>query len=271
MNYRQTVVDFRDGILQEAWHLNNKHLRLCGTGVTGIVQRDDIDAYEWKNLKYSAVTAARSMAKELGTEHPKNVTTVKPSGTLSKIMDTTEGIHKPLGRYIFNWINFSKDDPIVSKLIAANYKVIENPNDKTGMIACIPVEYNNISFDLTEDGKEVNLESAISQLERYKKVQIHYCDQNVSNTISYTPDEVPDIVDWIYDNWDNYVGVSFIYRNDPSKTAKDLGYLYLPQEVVDKEAFDEYNKTLLPINWDETGSTLELDDDECATGACPIK
>jgi ribonucleoside-triphosphate reductase len=103
MNYRQTVVDFRDGILQEAWHLNNEFLRLCGVGMTGIVQREDLTSYDWKNLKYSAVAAARNMAKELELEFPKNVTTVKPSGTVSKVMDTTEGIHKPLSKYIFNW------------------------------------------------------------------------------------------------------------------------------------------------------------------------
>jgi ribonucleoside-triphosphate reductase len=270
MNYRQTVVDFRDGILQESWHLNNEFLRLCGVGITGIVQRNDIDDYEWKNLKYSAVTAARMMAKELKLEHPKNVTTVKPSGTVSKIMDTTEGVHKPLGRYIFNWINFHSEDPIILKLRKANYNVITNPNDHTGVIACIPVEYNNIQFDKS-NGLEVNLESAVSQLKRYKKIQLNYCDQNVSNTVSYDPEEIPEIIDWLLENWSNYVGVSFIYRNDPTKSAKDLGYLYLPQEVVDKDRFEQYVSQLEEINWDDTESSLELQEDECATGACPIK
>ena len=68
MNYRQTIVDFRDGVLQEAWHLNNQFLRLCGVGVTGIVQREDLSEFDWKSFRYSAVTAARTMAKELNTE-----------------------------------------------------------------------------------------------------------------------------------------------------------------------------------------------------------
>lgn len=278
MNYRQTVVDFRDGVLQEAWHINNAFLRLCGVGLTGIVQRDDLSSYELKDIRYSAVCAARRMAKELGLEHPKNVTTVKPSGTVSKIMDTTEGIHKPLGRYIFNWINFSKDDPIVQKLVQANYKVIPNPSDSTGVIVCIPVEFNNIKFDKitkTINGKdievEVNLDSAVSQLERYKKYQIHYCDQNVSNTISYDPEEVPEIVDWLMENWEHYVGVSFLFRADPTKNARDLGYDYLPQEVVDEKTFKTYAKSLNDIDWSSTDSYEELEDDGCATGACPIK
>jgi|19_taG_2_1085344.scaffolds.fasta_scaffold00062_69 ribonucleoside-triphosphate reductase len=269
-NYRQTVVDFRDGVLQESWHLNNEFLRLCGVGVTGIAQRDDIDEYEWKNLKYSAVHAARQMAQELDLEHPKNVTTVKPSGTVSKIMDTTEGVHKPLGKYIFNWINFSKEDPMLTKLMEANFKIIENPNDPTGKIVCIPIKYDHIEFDIV-DGVEVNLDSATKQLDRYKQIQLNYCDQNVSNTVSYDLNEVPNIINWLYDNWDCYVGVSFIYRNDPTKTAEDLGYLYLPQEVVDEKTYNTYEKSLVPINWNETGSTIELIEDECATGACPIK
>lgn len=274
MNYRQTVVDFRDGVLQESWHLNNEFLRLCGVGVTGIVQREDLSEYDWKALKYSAVVAARNMAKELGLQHPKNVTTVKPSGTVSKIMDTTEGIHKPLGKYIFNWVNFSRKDPLINALKKANYEVKDNPSDYTGIVACLPVRWDNIEFDtVTKEGKEyeVNLESAIDQLNRYLKIQTYFTDHNVSNTISYDPEEVPDIIDWLLAHWDFYVAVSFLFRTDPTKSAKDLGFEYLPQEVVSKERYDTYVKQLLPVNFDETESYEELEDDGCAAGACPIK
>jgi ribonucleoside-triphosphate reductase len=274
MNYRQTVVDFRDGVLQESWHLNNEFLRLCGVGVTGIVQRDDLSEFDWKSLRYSAITAARTMAKELSLPHPKNVTTVKPSGTVSKIMDTTEGVHKPLGRYIFNWVNFSKSDPMVEKVKTSNYKVIDNPSDPTGAIVCLPIEWGHIEFDTVQKGDvecEVNLESAVSQLDRYLKIQTHYCDQNVSNTISYDKDEVPFIVDWLLNNWDSYVAVSFLFRTDPTKNARDLGFDYLPQEVVTKEEFDRYINHLLPVDFNHTSSYIELDEDECLTGSCPIK
>jgi ribonucleoside-triphosphate reductase len=273
MNYRQTIVDFRDGILQESWHLNNAFLRLCGVGVTGIVQREDLSEFDWKSFKYSAVTAARGMAKELGLEHPKNVTTVKPSGTISKIMDTTEGIHKPLGRYIFNWVNFSKSDPMVDIVKASNYKVIDNPSDPTGCIVCLPVEWSHIEFDSIDKGAEceVNLESAVTQLNRYLKIQNHYCDHNVSNTISYDKDEVPSIINWLLDNWDSYVAVSFLFRTDPTKNARDLGYDYLPQEVVTKAEYDRYVDQLLPVNFDAVQTYDELEDDGCSTGACPIK
>lgn len=269
-NYRQTCVDLRDGILQEAWHLNNYFMRLCGVGITGIATRPDMGSYDYEYLKRTATGAAIGMALELGLPAPKNITCVKPSGTLSKIMDTTEGVHKPLGKYIFNNVQFSKHDPIVEKLRAANYKVINHPTDESGVLVTFPVCWDSVQFDYV-DGKHVNLESAVTQLERYKLLQTSWNQQNTSVTISYDPSEVPAIIDWLLENWDCYVGVSFIYRTDPTKTAKDLGYLYLPQEVVTEEVYNAYNSQLLPVNLDDANSFDEITDAECATGACPVR
>jgi ribonucleoside-triphosphate reductase len=269
-NYRQTCVDLKDGILQEAWHLNNYFLRLCGVGLTGIAMRPDMHSYDYEYLKRTATAAAISMADELGLPRPKNITTIKPSGTLSKIMDCTEGVHKPLGKYIFNNVQFGIHDPLIPLLREAGYKVINHPTDPSGVLVTFPVEWNNVPFD-KEAGKEVNLESAVHQLERYKMLQTSWTQQNTSVTISYDPSEINDIIDWLLNNWDCYVGVSFIYRTDPTKTAKDLGYLYLPQEVVDEYTFKHYVQDLKPIEVDSANSFDELLDDECASGVCPVK
>lgn len=273
-NYRQTCVNLLDGILQEAWHLNNEFLRLCGVGLTGIVRRPDLKPYDYAELNRTATAGAYSMADELGLPRPKNVTTVKPSGTLSKVMDTTEGLHKPLGRYIFNNVNFGKYDPLVPLCRAAGYKVVENPTDPEAVLITFPVAWEDVPFEKYErDGKtiEVNTETAIAQLDRYKMLMQNWCQQNVSATISYSVDEVPAIVDWLMENWDDYVGVSFLFRADPTKTAKDLGYLYLPQEVVTKEVYEEYVARIQPIELDKANDIdAELQDD-CSTGACPIR
>lgn len=269
-NYRQTCVDLRDGILQEAWHLNNEFLRLCGVGLTGIAKRPDLTAYDYKYLERRATSGAYSMADELDMPRPKNVTCVKPSGTLSKIMDTTEGVHKPLGKYIFNNVQFSKHDKLVEVLRAAGYNVFNHPTDDTGVLITLPVKYDDVPFDKV-DNKEVNLESAVDQLERYKLLQENWTNQNTSVTISYDPSEVDSIIEWLLANWDSYVGVSFIYRNDPTKTAKDLGYLYLPQEVVTEDVYNEYVARLKDIDLDSGDSMYELVMDDCSTGACPIK
>lgn len=269
-NYRQTCVNLKDGILQEAWHLNNYFLRLCGVGLTGIAKRPDMTGYDYEYLKRTATAAAVGMAQELGLPSPKNITCIKPSGTLSKIMDTTEGVHKPLGKYIFNNVQFSRFDPIVDVLRGAGYKVINHPTDPSGVLITFPVEWQDVPFHKV-DGKEVNLDTAVEQLEKYKVIQTSWTQQNTSVTISYDPSEVPQIIDWLLDNWDCYVGVSFIYRTDPTKTAKDLGYLYLPQEVVDEHSYKEYVMNLKPVDVDNANSFDEILGEDCATGACPIK
>lgn len=312
-NYRQTCVDLRDGILQHTWHELNDFLHLCGAGVTGVVGWEFVDDAEaWEELREVAWGGANSMADELGMPRPQMVTTVKPSGTQTKVFglegdEIGEGVHKPLGRYIFNNVNFSKDDPLVKVLAAANYKVITNPYDETGRIVTLPVEFKNIAFDKVkrtlkraklvqvEEGYqpvpgelmlmpnkvlreveeeveiEVNLESAVDQLNRYKMLQNHYVDHNCSITVSYDLDEVPDIIDWLLDNWDSYIGVSFLYRNDPTKTAADLGYPYLPQEVVDENTYHDYVASLLPVDLSGTDTEEMIQIDDCATGACPIR
>ena len=80
------------------------------------------------------------------------------------------------------------------------------------------------------------------------------------------------IIDSFLENWDCYVGVSFLFRNDPTKNAEDLGYAYLPQEVVTKEVYEAYTSKLKEIDY----SGIDVRDDEpteaaCASGACPIR
>lgn len=269
-NYRQTCVNLDDGILQESWHANNDFLRLCGVGLTGIAQRPDLGSRELGLMRKMAHAAANTMADELDTPRPKNVTTIKPSGTLSKIMDCSEGLHTPLGKYIFNWVGFSVHDPLVEKLLEAGYDSLPKPADESTVLIKLPVEYNGCSFT-DVDGTEVNLESALDQLERYKMYQTNWTDQNTSVTISYDQNEIPDIIDWLRANWDYYVGVSFIYRNDPTKTAQDLGYLYLPQEVVTKEVYESYVSTLKDVDIDQANSHEELEEEGCVGGVCPIR
>ncbi len=285
MNYRQTMVNLRDEILQEAWHFNNDFLHLCGVGLTGVAACPEKTAYDFKRMRNITVSAAYSMANELNAPLPKNVTCVKPSGTISKIMGTEEwgevpeGVHLPLGKYVFNWVTYSKHDPLVQRFEMAGYKVIEKPFEPESVLVCFPVKYTSVPFTRTHvtrkngtvEEVEVNLETAVEQLERYKLIQDTWCEQNVSNTISYDPSEVPEIIDWFLANWDSYVGVSFLFRNDPTKNAEDLGYAYLPQEVVTEEVFENYSKSLKEIDY----AGIEMRDEElasdCVGGACPVR
>lgn len=269
-NYRQTVVDLRDGILQEKWHLNNEHLHLCGVSLMGIAMRPDMQPYDFKRIERMATFAAYTMADELGTPHPKQVTAMKPEGTISKCYDSSEGVHTPLGKYIFNNIAFSMYDPLVKILAESGYKTMVHPYDPTAMLVTMPIKYDEVEFSIV-DGKPVNQETAIHQLERYKMLMQHYCHQNTSCTISYSINETKEIVNWLHENWDEYVAVSFLFRNDPTKTAADLGYPYLPQEVVTQETWEDYVAGLKEFDLDQFNSSEELQDDGCDQGICPIR
>lgn len=291
-NYRQTLVDLRDGVLQEAWHMSNDFLHLCGVSLTGIAARPDLGEYDYRYFANVAKSAAVQMAQELDNPLPKNVTCVKPSGTASKVMSTTEwgevpeGIHRPMGRYIFNWITYSSQDPIVAVLREANYEVREKPNEPESVIVKFPVSYESVPFERKtvrrkrldpqtnsvveiEEEVEVNTESAVDQLERYRTLIRHWCDHNASVTVYYDPDELADIATWLHTHWDDYVSVSFLLRTDPTKTAEDLGHPYLPQEVITESDWAAYTATLKDVDWSKVIYHQPVGED-CATGACPI-
>lgn len=269
-NYRQTVVDLRDGILQETWHELNQYLRLCGVGLTGYMQWEFQDySVALAELRHAARRGADSMAEELDLPYSKRISLVKPSGTMSKVFDCTEGVHKPLGKYIFNNVNFSASDPLVATLQAAGYHSFVNPYDPTGVVVRLPVCWDNVAFEQV-NGMWVNTESAVAQLERYRLLMDCYVDHNVSITVSYDPREIPQIIDWLETHWDQYVSAAFLLRNDPTKTASDLGYPYLPQEVVTQAVYEKYVATLKPVSLQSSDFFAELEDD-CASGACPVR
>lgn len=293
-NYRQTLVNLRDEILQESWHMGNEFLHLCGVGITGIAGRPDLTAYDFRRMRSVATSAAYQMAQEVDQPTPKNVTCVKPSGTASKIMSTEEwgevpeGVHRPMGRFIFNWITFSKDDPIVPVLAKANYTVREKPNEPESVIVKFPVRYDSIDFERkvvrrkkhdaqtdkvieVEEVVEVNTESAVEQLEHYRMLMENWCDHNVSITVSYDRDEIPAMAEWLNRHWDAYVAVSFLLRNDPTKTAEDLGHPYLPQEVVTEDDYTTYTATLQDVDWSTIVYHDPVEDASCASGACGIR
>ena len=208
------------------------------------------------------------------------MTTVKPSGTASKTcgiigMEIPEGVHMPKARFIFNNVRFSEHDPLLARLKVAGYYTFADPYDPTGVLVRLPVEYSGVDFTRVKLGKrvvEIDTEPAIEQLERYKLLMDNYVDHNCSITVQYQPDEVPDIIDWLIANWDSYVGVSFLLRQDVTRTAADLGYPYLPQEVVTEQEYRDYVATLTPVDFDGTGSLEAVDTGpECAGGACPIR
>jgi ribonucleoside-triphosphate reductase len=268
-NYRQTAVNLNDALLQPSWHQTNEALRLCGVSLTGLEQATWLSDYQIRQLRNQSVAGAYGMADEWGMPHPKAVTTLKPEGTSSKAFDCTEGIHRPGAKWIFNWVNYPKDSDIVETFKLAGYKTL--PNGLNTLI-CHPVEYDGVKFD-TVNGLVVNNESAVSQLQRYRRWNTLWADHNVSATISYEPREIPEIARWVHDNWDRgYIATAFLRRIDPTMKPEDVGHPYLPQQTVTEATFREYESTLRPVNLDTyQGEQIDPDaEGNCKGGVCGI-
>jgi ribonucleoside-triphosphate reductase (formate) len=277
-NYRQTCVNLRDGILQSVWHENNDYLRLCGVSLCGIVRRMGTD---FKALRKAAKMGADSMADQLKLPRPCNVTTVKPEGTASKVLDTTEGAHRPLGKYVINNVSFSEHNPLIPALIQAGYSVRPNPVDTTAVLVALPIQpFDDVDYT-NVNGIEVDCESIHSQLDRYSLLMREWCDQNVSYTVYWDKEEDLDYAArWVSDHWhtEDFVGLSFLKRPNPFRSAKDLGFPYLPQEVVTKASFLEYQARLKPITITSesavvlTSEEMEtLKSEGCSGGVCPSR
>jgi hypothetical protein len=127
-------------------------------------------------------------------------------------------------------------------------------------------------------------ETAVEQLERYRMLMRYWCDHNVSITVSYSPEEVPNIIDWLQDNWNDYVAVSFLLRQDESsltlpedEACQRLGYAYLPQRIISREEYERTAKNIKAVDMEIISGAVELtpeDEDslaDCAGGACPIR
>jgi len=281
-NYRQTLVDMRDGVLQLQWNDNNRLLRLCGVSPTGIMGSDIHKVEDFITLKNVSIDGANSMADELGQNRPALVTQVQPAGTSSKVLgeegdEVHEGAHVSPTRFLLNNVNFSRHDPLAVKAREAGYKVWDHPTQPASVVVAIPVAYpfSTAYKQVTLPNGElahVSSETAVDQLNRYLRLMTYYVQHNCSITISFDESEIADIVDWLYLHWDSYIGVSFMHRNDPTKTAEELGFPYLPQEAISEEHYHRYASSLKPIDLSDDSTQDGIDElTTCSTGACPIK
>jgi ribonucleoside-triphosphate reductase len=118
--------------------------------------------------------------------------------------------------------------------------VLEHPTTPQAVLVRFPVAWDQVAFDRLDDGREGNLEPAVDQFNRYLTLLTHWSDHNVSCTISYAPDEVPQIVEWMRKHWNQFIGVCFLFRANPNPRVEVLGYAYLPQEVVSKHEYGAY-------------------------------
>jgi ribonucleoside-diphosphate reductase alpha chain len=239
-----------------------KNARL-GQSITGIVQATE-EQLSWLSPAYESLRALDiEYSKEMGFPVSVRLTTVQPSGTLSLLPGVTPGIHPAFARHYIRRVRFGAADPLVDACRKRGYKVlfdigIDGREDHTRYV----VEFPCKSPDNAVLAKDM---TAIEQLEWVKKMQTDWADNAVSVTVYYRKEELESIKGWLAENYDNSVkSVSFLLHADHN-------FPLPPYEEVTEA---EYEKLLSKIDMTvaiqgSVGTDIDLDD--CATGACPIK
>jgi ribonucleoside-triphosphate reductase (thioredoxin) len=232
-----------------------------GIGITGVFQATD-EQKSWLDETYKEL---RKYDNEYSDSHGFNrsikLTTVKPSGTLSLLPGVTPGAHPAYAHYMIRRIRISSDHALVQVCRDHGYKVeYQRKFDGTEDHSTVVVEF---PFQHPAHAKLARDVTALEQLEVVRWLQEVWSDNSVSCTIYYKPEELDGIKKYLKKHYkSNHKSLSFLLHSGH-------GFDQAPLEEITKEQFNELvAKTRLITYVDEANIGLE---DDCATGACPIR
>lgn len=235
--------------------------RRIGLGVTGVCQ--SLDKIDWLDACYNQLKKFdKEWSKQLHVPASIKLTTVKPSGTLSLLAGATPGVHPGYSQYYIRRVRMSSSDGLVKLCREAKYKVEYAVNfDGTEDRSTVVVEFPCTAGASTILAKDM---TAIQQLELVKKLQTEWADNSVSVTVYYKSDELPEIKNWLHNNYESSMKtVSFLLHSEH-------GFAQAPYEEITEEQYSVMVKRVVPIkNIQINGEDIQTD--ECASGACPIK
>ena len=261
--YQSTLTDFK--YLSPEWKKNCDEERLLGVSITGQWDSPAVrNAATLRKLKEMAIETNKAYAKKMGINQSASVTCVKPSGTVSQLVDAASGLHARHAQYYIRRVRISATDSLFKMLrdqkIPFHPEVGQNSENATTYVLEFPVKAPDQSI-LKNDV------TAIEQLEYWKMVKENYTEHNPSVTISVGENEWIGVADWLYKNWDMLGGLSFLPR-------EDFVYQLETYEEVSKERYDElvaqfpqvdFSQILLYEREDETQGAKEL---ACVGGTC---
>ncbi len=182
-------------------------------------------------------------------------TSVKPSGTTSKLVGCREGIHHEKSEYIFQTIRINDDSPLLKPLIEAGYRVEKAVKERNTMVVYFPVH--------SPGQRPSDTITMWEQLELAALMQHYWADNQVSVTIDFDKEKEGPYIQQALEMYAHRLkGVSFLPRNDH-------GYVQAPKQVVSKKEFETYRDTLLPYTFEQL-NTRDSEDRFCNNGTCEL-
>lgn len=241
-----------------------KRNRRIGTSITGCLQSQLFNSRTLDRVYAAIRDEDRTYSKVLGVSESIRNTTLKPSGTKSKMDDVKgEGIHAGESRYMIQRIRFDAGDQLLGVLRAAgHYMEPEIKLDGTLNVGTMVVDfYERMPDELpcVDEGFDL-----WKQLDALLMAQRHWSDQSVSVTVYYRKEQIEDIKRWLREHYGELKTISFLCYNDH-------GFKQAPKEIITKEAYERAIARLKPVDVDSVGAGGDLDGTECAGGVCPIK
>lgn len=267
--FQSCLNDFQ--YLRKEWTDNTLEERLLGVSFTGIMDCPVLNGQEGGRIRRNAVLAqlrklARETniiwAKKLGINPSTAITCVKPSGTVSQLVDASSGIHTRHSEFYVRTVRNDMKDPMTPFLVAAGVPhepCVTNPTNT--MIFSFPIKAPKGTMLRDERG-------AIDELENWLDFKTHWAEHSVSVTVSVRDEEWPEVGGWVYRNFDEISGVSFLPHDGGT-------YRQAPYQACDKLRVDVLNSELpINLNWDEmtelVDSTTSSQSLACSGGSCEI-
>ena len=234
--------------LRPIWRKNTEEERLLGVSLTGIMD-NEITSRPSENLleklRSAAVQTNSETSEQLGINPSASITCVKPSGTVSQLVDSASGIHARHSDYYIRTVRGDNKDPLSKFLADAGVPAeacVMKPDSTT--VFSFPVKAPNGAVTRNDM-------TAIEQLELWKTYALNWCEHKPSVTITVRDEEWLKVGSWVYDNFDICSGVSFLPHSDhtyaqaPYQDCDEATYLEalaaMP-EKIDWTKLSEYEK-----------------------------
>ena len=262
-----TLTDFR--YLRNVWKRNTEEEALLGVSMTGIMDhyllgKNSPDLEKWlEQIRDVAIKTNEKWATKLGINQSAAITCVKPSGTVSQLVDSASGIHPRFSEHYIRRVRSDKKDPLAQFMQTTGFPVEQDLMSQASLVFSFPIK-------APEESTKVNDIDALQQLRLWKKYQEFWCEHKPSITVYYTDDEFLEVAQWIWNNFDLCSGISLLPYSDHV-------YQQAPYEDIDAEKYEELLAAMPEgVNWDDlehfekednTTGSQEL---ACVGGACEI-